>query len=220
MKEGSKEDAHEQSTIQAPGLTPLLPLPASSVPFSTCPGPAPPSHPEFSRGLPTSQSSCCSPSLLLPRKALLCYFVLFPARCQLSSASFFSPRFALPHSSGNQKQKKRKENRLDLDVVVVVGGGGKEGEFPFRSAFPALPASQYETRILAPHMTSALAHVCGHMMGCPAMPGVEAKGKRLGLSPTSLAGEAGGGCRRRSFLLSLCSPKAARPWREGIPRLR
>lgn len=77
-------------------------------------------------------------SLLLPSKALLCYFVLFPARCQLSSASFFSPRFALLHSSGNQKQKKRKENRLDQ-------GGGRRGSFPSVKLFAALPASRYET---------------------------------------------------------------------------
>lgn len=55
--EGSKEDAHEQRTIQAAGLTPLLPSAASSVPIYTSLEPAPWLDPEFTRGLSQAASA-------------------------------------------------------------------------------------------------------------------------------------------------------------------
>lgn len=62
VKEGSKEDAHEQSTIRPAGLTPLLSLPACSVPVYTCLGPALCLDPEFSQGLPSTEAgTACFP---------------------------------------------------------------------------------------------------------------------------------------------------------------
>lgn len=137
------EDAHEKAKIQAAGLTTPLPLTSKALcQFIPAREPAPCSDPEFSWGLPRSRAVGAEeaegpanppPSPLAPSEALLCYFVLFPARCQLSSASFFSPRFALPHSSGNQKQKERKENRLDR------GGGERRGSFPSVKLFCSSP---------------------------------------------------------------------------------
>lgn len=186
------------------------------------------SDPEFSWALPRPWAVTADEaegpvnrplSLLLPSKALLCYFVLFPARCQLSSASFFSPRFALLHSSGNQKQKKRKENRLDE-------GGGRRGSLPPVTLSAALPATRYGHAV-ASHVTSACAHVHGHVTRCPAMPGcgMEGRGKGWVCSPTLLAAETGG-CRRErgSSPLPTCRPKpSALPtracWGQSVPRL-
>lgn len=162
------------------------------------------SDPEFSWALPRPWAVTADEaegpvnrplSLLLPSKALLCYFVLFPARCQLSSASFFSPRFALLHSSGNQKQKKRKENRLDE-------GGGRRGSLPPVTRSAALPAARYGHAVAA-HVTSACAHVHGHVTRCPAMPGcgMEGRGKGLGLQPDPF-GRRNGRMQKRERLLS------------------
>lgn len=226
VTEGSQEDAHEQAKIQAAGLTPPLQALCQFIPAGE---PAPCSHPEFSWGLPRSWVVGAEeaegpanppPSPLPPSKALHCYFVLFPARCQLSSAFFFSPRFALPHSSGNQKQKERKENRLDL----VGGGGAGEGGVSLPLSFLQLSLPPDMRQSVACHMTSAGTHVCVHVMRCPAMPGcgMEGKGEKLCLQPGSLRPEKREDTEERSSsLLPTCMLKALpKPtcWGKSVPR--
>lgn len=118
VKEGSKEDAHEQSTIQAAGLTPVLPLPASSVPICTCLGPAPCLDPEFSRGLPSSQAVAAR----LPCSCLgkPCSAILF---FSLPDASSLQP-LSSPHALLCRIVPEIRNKRRGKKIGWIWGGGG------------------------------------------------------------------------------------------------